>query len=313
MDAARFDRRIAAIVPVARVERHAPLALLTTFRVGGPADWLITVESLEELLGLLGAAAASEVPISWLGGGSNVVVSDDGVRGAVVRARLMAISRPAADRVRAEAGVTVNGLVRWTVGRGLAGLEAWAGTPGTVGGAVCGNAHWEGRNIGELVAGVGLATPDGRVLSVPPGEMGFAYDTSRLRRTREVLIWADFRVRPADPDALRRTARASLAYRKRTQPLARPSAGCVFQNPDPAREAVPPGVPPSAGALIDRAGLKGYRIGGASISETHANFVVNDGTATARDVRRLVETARAAVRERFGVELRDEVVFLGAF
>lgn len=313
MDAARFDRRIAAALPASRVERQAPLAPLTTFHVGGPADWLIRVESREEALEVVGAAAESDVPLTWLGGGSNLVVSDEGVRGAVVRVRLTAISQRAADRVRAEAGVTMNGLVRWTVGRGLAGLEAWAGTPGTVGGAIYGNAHWRGRNIGELVAAIGLLTPDGRFADVPATEMGFAYDTSRLQRTREVLLWADFRVRTADPEALRRTARESLAYRKRTQPLARPSAGCIFQNPDPSRDAVPAGIPPSAGALIDGAGLKGYRIGGASISEVHANFVVNDGTATARDIRRLVETARAAVRERFGVELRDEVVFLGAF
>lgn len=313
MDAARFERRIAALLPASRVERQAPLAPLTTFHVGGPADWLIRVESREEVLEVVAAAAESDVPLTWLGGGSNVVVSDEGVRGAVIRAALTGISQPAPDRVRAEAGVTMNGLVRWTVGRGLAGLEAWAGTPGTVGGAIYGNAHWSGRNIGELVAAVGLVTPDGRFADVEATEMGFAYDTSRLQRTREVLLWADFQVRPADPDALRRTARASLASRKRTQPLARPSAGCIFQNPDPSRDAVPAGIPPSAGALIDRAGLKGYRIGGASISEVHANFVVSDGTATARDIRRLVETARAAVREQFGVELRDEVVFLGAF
>ncbi len=313
MDAARFERRIAALLPASRVERQAPLAPLTTFHVGGPADWLIRVESREEVLEVVAAAAESDVPLTWLGGGSNVVVSDEGVRGAVIRAALTGISQPAPDRVRAEAGVTMNGLVRWTVGRGLAGLEAWAGTPGTVGGAIYGNAHWSGRNIGELVAAVGLVTPDGRFADVEATEMGFAYDTSRLQRTREVLLWADFQVRPADPDALRRTARASLASRKRTQPLARPSAGCIFQTPDPSRDAVPAGIPPSAGALIDRAGLKGYRIGGASISEVHANFVVSDGTATARDIRRLVETARAAVREQFGVELRDEVVFLGAF
>jgi UDP-N-acetylmuramate dehydrogenase len=143
--------------------------------------------------------------------------------------------------------------------------------------------------------------------------MQFAYDTSRLQTSGEVLISAAFRVSAGDPDALRATARASLAFRKRTQPLAQPSAGCIFQNPDPARDRVPPGIPPSAGALVDRAGLKGYRIGGARISEAHANFIVHDGTATARDVRALIETARRAVHDRFGVDLRDEVVCLGAF
>jgi UDP-N-acetylmuramate dehydrogenase len=251
--------------------------------------------------------------VTVLGGGSNVVIADAGIRGVVVRLLLTAISQPAPDRVRAEAGVTINGLVRWTVGRGLAGLEAWAGTPGTVGGAIFGNAHFGGRNIGDLVHTVRIISRDGQLVALPRSEMGFAYDTSRVRQTGELVVSADFGAAPGVPDTLRATARASLAYRKRTQPLAQPSAGCVFQNPDPARDAVPAGIPASAGALVDRAGLKGHRIGGACISSTHANFVVNDGHATARDIRALVEAARAAVRDRFGVVLRDEVVFLGEF
>jgi UDP-N-acetylmuramate dehydrogenase len=127
------------------------------------------------------------------------------------------------------------------------------------------------------------------------------------------LIAADFAVGPGEPDDLRSVARASLAHRKLTQPLAQPSAGCLFQNPDPRRDVLPPGLPASAGALIDRAGLKGHRSGGASISTVHANFVVSDGTATARDIWRLAEAARAAVRAQFGVELRNEVVYLGKF
>jgi UDP-N-acetylmuramate dehydrogenase len=308
-----FGRRLEALLPTGRVRADAPLAPLTTFQIGGPADWLVVVHSLAELTEVVRAAGEAAVPLTVLGGGSNVVIADAGIRGVVVRPALRGISQPAADRVRAEAGVTINGLVRWTVGRGLAGLEAWAGTPGTVGGAVFGNAHWGGRNIGELVTEVMVLSGEGEATRVSHDDMRFAYDASRLQATGEVLLWADCRVWPGDPDALRQTARESLAYRKRTQPLAMPSAGCIFQNPDPARDGVPPGIPPSAGALVDRAGLKGYRIGGASISRTHANFIVNEGGATARDVRTLAETARAAVRRQFGVELRDEVVFLGVF
>jgi UDP-N-acetylmuramate dehydrogenase len=305
MDRERFARLLAARLPPGRVRTDAPLA--------PPADWIVEIRSDVELAGVLDDAREADVPVTVLGGGSNVVVSDAGIRGVVIRPKLMDISQPAGDRVRAECGVTMNGLVRWTAGRGLAGLEAWAGTPGTVGGALYGNAHWGGRNIADLVTSVQLLTPRGERVEVPAAEMGFAYDTSRLQTSGEVVLWAEFRVSAGDPDALRATARASLAYRKRTQPLALPSAGCVFQNPDPARDRLPDGMPPSAGALVDRAGLKGYRIGGASISATHANFIVNDGGATARDVRALVETARAAVRDRFGVELRDEVVYLGTF
>ena len=207
----------------------------------------------------------------------------------------------------------MNGLVRWTIGRGLAALEAWAGTPGTVGGAIYGNAHYGGRNIGDLVTEVGLVAPDGRPVTVPRASMEFAYDSSRLKRTREVLAWADFTVLPGSPEALRAVARRSLAHRKGTQPLAFPSAGCMFQNPDPARDSIPAGIPPSAGALIDRAGLKGHRVGGAMISPVHANFFVSDGSATASDIHALAKLARETVRRTFGVELRDEIIFLGRF
>jgi UDP-N-acetylmuramate dehydrogenase len=118
-------------------------------------------------------------------------------------------------------------------------------------------------------------------------------------------------VSPGDPAALRATARQSLAFRKRTQPLASPSAGCIFQNPDPARDRVPDGIPCSAGALVDRAGLKGAREGRARVSETHANFIINEGGATAADIRALVERCKRQVYERFGVQLKEEIVYLG--
>jgi UDP-N-acetylmuramate dehydrogenase len=213
--------------------------------------------------------------------------------------------------VRADAGVTINGLVRWTINRGVRGVEAWAGTPGTVGGAVRGNAHFRGRLIGELITQVELVSQDGEVVAVPSSDMDFGYDRSRVQRTGEVVVSADFRVGRGEPAALRAIARESLAFRKHTQPLESASAGCIFQNPDPLRERVPEGIPASAGALVDRAGLKGAREGGATVSPTHANFIVNDGRATAADIRRLIERCRGAVRERFGIELREEVVYLG--
>jgi UDP-N-acetylmuramate dehydrogenase len=313
MDERLFGARIRSCVDSAGVVERAPLGPLTTFGVGGPADWLITIRSQPELSEVLGVCREAGVPVTVLGGGSNVVVADEGIRGAVLRLQLTRISQPSPDRVRAEAGATMNGLVRWTIGRGLAALEAWAGTPGTVGGAIYGNAHYGGRNIGDLVLEVGLAGRDGQTATVSRADMEFAYDTSRLKRTGEIAVWADFGVAPASPEALRLVARRSLAHRKGTQPLAYPSAGCMFQNPDPVKETVPDGIPPSAGALIDRAGLKGHRIGGATISPVHANFFVSDGTATAADIRALAELARATVRSRFGVELRDEIMFLGRF
>ena len=313
MDSDAFANAAIDALGPGRLAAGVPLAPLTTFRVGGAADWLADVRSVDELRSLLAIARATDVPVTVLGGGSNVIVSDHGVRGLVVRLLLTGIRQPEAGTVRAEAGVTINGLVRWTIGRGLAALEAWAGTPGTVGGAVYGNAHWQGRNMGDLVSQVLIATRTGELSTIPGAQMEFAYDTSRLQRSGEILVWAECRVSPGEPTALRAEARRSLAYRKRTQPLASPSAGCIFQNPVPGRDTMPAGVPASAGALVDRAGLKGRVVGGARISETHGNFIINEGTATARDIRALVEMARDAVRDRFGVVLRDEVVWLGAF
>jgi UDP-N-acetylmuramate dehydrogenase len=294
-----------------RVRAGAPLAPLTTFRIGGPADWLLDVRGSAETERALAIARAAGVGVTILGGGSNVLVADRGIRGLVLRVHGGEVVAPAPGCVRADAGVTVNGLVRWTIARGLGGLEAWAGTPGTVGGAIYGNAHFQGRLIGECVSRVRVAPRQGAPADLGPEAMEFGYDESRLQRTGEVLLWAEFRTTPGEPAALREIARASLGFRKRTQPLAMPSAGCVFRNPEPGRDVLPDGVPASAGALVDRAGLKGARAGGAMVSPTHANFIVNAGGATAADVRALVERCRAAVRTRFGVELRDEIVYLG--
>lgn len=290
------------------------LASYTTFGIGGPADWFLDAASSDEIATAVRAAALDGLPVTILGGGSNVLVGDRGVRGLVLRPRAAGIERCAPDRVRAESGVSVNGLVRWTIREGLGGLEAWAGTPGTVGGAVFGNAHWAGRQIGDRVHEVALLEHDGTVCVVPAGQMEFAYDRSRLQRTGEILLWATFGLTPGQlPDALRATARASLLHRKRTQPLRVPSAGCIFQNPMPGVDVVPDGLPWSAGALIDRAGMKGNARGAARVSPVHANFIVNEGDATARDVCELIEACRDAVRRRFGVTLREEIVRLGEF
>jgi len=308
-----FAIRLAGAVPADRVLRGAALAPYTTFRVGGPADWLVLASRASEVKAAISAARACGLPVVVLGGGSNVLVADSGVRAVVIRVHGGEAAPVGEGRVRADAGLTINGLVRWTINRGIAGLEAWAGTPGTVGGAIHGNAHFKGRNIGELIDSVEAAGADGHVLRIPAADMEFGYDRSRLPRTREIVLTADFRVSGGDPAALRAVARESLAYRKRTQPLEAASAGCIFQNPDPATDQVPDGIPWSAGALVDRAGLKGVREGAARVSPTHGNFIVNEGGARAADIRRLIERCRDAVRTKFGVELRDEIVYLGDF
>ena len=294
-----------------RLRSEALLAPLTTFRVGGAAEWLIETRTSDEVETALSIARAAGVPLTMLGGGSNVLVADAGVRGLVIRPRGGDVVAIDEGHVRADAAVTVNGLVRWTINHGKAGLEAWAGTPGTVGGAIFGNAHFGGRLIGDLVSGVRLVGPDGLPADVPGSAMGFAYDCSRLQKSGEVLLSATFVVTHGNPASLRAIARESLAFRKRTQPLDTPSAGCVFQNPERGRDVVPDGIPWSAGALVDRAGMKGATEGGARVSTAHGNFIVNDGGATAADIKRLIDRCKAAVRDRFGVELREEIVYLG--
>lgn len=307
--ASQLEQRLGA----GRVTVGAPLAPLTTFKVGGAADLLVEAKSEDELVAAVAIARQAGVVVTPLGGGSNVLIGDGGIRGLVVLVRDRSVGREDSTGVRAGAGLTINGLVRWLVGQGLAGLEAWAGTPGTVGGALHGNAHFRGVDIGDLVREVRVLDREGAVRALPAAAMAFGYDRSRLQTSGEIAVSAVFTVTTGQPEALRAVARGSLAYRKRTQPLDVPSAGCIFQNPDPARDRVPDGIPWSAGALVDRAGLKGAREGGAQVSPLHGNFIVRDGAGTAREIRALVARCQQGVVERFGVRLREEIVYLGEF
>ena len=178
-----------------------------------------------------------------LGGGSNVLIADAGIRGVVVRPRGGTLQLVGRDIVRADAAVTINGLVRWTVGRGLAGLEAWAGTPGTVGGAIYGNAHWRQANIGDVVESVRVLTRDGGVRQVPADRLDFDYDTSRLQQSGEILIWAAFRVRPGqDPDALRAVATGNTSPARSARPSSPPIrlTTCVARLPSTTGVSSPP-------------------------------------------------------------------------
>lgn len=292
---------------------NVALSGFTTFGIGGPADALVEIQGPDDAVVACSRLRTDGAPLTFLGGGSNVLVSDLGVRGTVLRFHGGRITREAPDVVRVDAGVSVSGLVRWCITQGLGGFEAWAGTPGTLGGAVHGNAHFQGRLMSEVVTRACLLDRAGEVKVEPVERLGFGYDASRLQSTGEALLWVEIRVHEDDPAALRKTAKESLTFRKRTQPLALRSAGCVFQNPEAERHLLPDGVPCSAGALIDRVGLKGERRGGARISPVHANFFVNEGGATARDVAFLIDEARRRVRDAFGIELREEIARLGDF
>ena len=232
-----FQKEMETLFGPERIGIEVPLAPYTTFKVGGPAEWFFEARTANEIVAALRLAAVSGISVTLLGGGSNVLIGDRGVRGLVIRPRGGHVEQIDRERVRADAAVTINGLVRWTVQRGTAGLEAWAGTPGTVGGAIFGNAHFAGRLIGDLVESVRLAALDGETRDLSRAQMEFGYDRSRLQKTGEVLLSAVFRVSTGEPAALRAVARESLAYRKKTQPLDTPERGLHFPESRPVGRA----------------------------------------------------------------------------
>ncbi len=294
------------------VARNRPLAPLTSIGIGGPAEWFLEARGEVELRRALGWARGVGLPVTLLGGGSNLLIADRGVRGLVVRLRGGSARRLDSGTVRAEAGMSLNALVRWTAARGLEGVEAWAGTPGTVGGAVHGNAHFGGAEIGDRIGALRLLESDGSVTTAPRDDLRLAPGGGGLGG--RVVLSADFRVQPGrDPEALRSRARSSIAFRRRTQPLRARSAGCAFRNPDRRPTALPPGMPAAAGALLDRAGLKGTSVGGARVSRIHANFLLARPGTSAADLRSLLERCQVTVRRRFGVRLEPEIGFVGEF
>jgi UDP-N-acetylmuramate dehydrogenase len=282
--------------------RQAPMSLRTSIRVGGPADLLVRPADAEEVVAVLAAAAAAGAPVHVLGGGTNLLVADAGVRGVVVRLP----SDPGMEAADGETlvlpgGAPTSRLVQRAQALGLVGCEFAAGIPGTLGGAVAMNAGTRGGEMEDLVTRVEVATAGG-LRWIEAAALGFAYRTCRLP-PGAVVTRVELRLRRGDVAASRAAMEADLAHRRRTQPLQQPTWGSTFRNP--------PG--DHAGRLVESVGLKGHRIGGAAWSELHANFVVNLGGATARDCLALIRLARTRVRERTGVELELEVRLLGAF
>jgi UDP-N-acetylmuramate dehydrogenase len=294
----------------AALGRHArrdePLARYTAMRVGGPADLLVICESVDEVVRAVELAWRHGVDWWLLGGGCNVLVSDTGVRGLVIVNRAARIEfGPAVGVVQAEAGALLSILARETVERGLAGLEWAAGLPGTVGGAVVGNAGaFEGDIAGVLRSATVLEPGSGA--AERRGEwFEFEYRLSRIKREamdsrRPVVLAATFDLRLEDPEPLAARADEILEWRKTRHP-AGATMGSTFKNPPDSH----------AGYLIEQAGLQGYRIGGAQVSELHGNFLMNTGDATAADVLALIGHVRAEVRRQFGLGLELEIELVG--
>jgi UDP-N-acetylmuramate dehydrogenase len=302
---ADFDA-VAVSVAIARrvgvgAAKNEPLAKMTTMRVGGPADLFAVAHNPFELRGLVRFARARAIPLMLLGRGSDLVISDAGVRGLVISVKAEATSVDG-DRYTAGAGVPMARAATEAQRAGLTGLEYGLAIPGTVGGAVWANAGAHGGETAAVLESATVLLADGTEAVLPASELGFGYRHSRFKDSPdEVILAATFRLVPDDPAAITGRLDEIRRWRREHQPLGIPSAGSVFRNP--------PG--DSAGRLIDSLGWKGRQIGGATVSEKHANFIVNDRHGTASDVRRLAEAVRADVRDRLGIELAFEIEFAG--
>lgn len=305
LDLAALAADIARRIGV-KAERGMPLAKLTTMRVGGPADLLVTAHNGFELRALVRFARARNLPLTLLGRGSNVVISDRGIRGLVVHVRAEG-SRVEGEAYIAEAGVPMARAATETQKAGLTGLEFGLAIPGAVGGAVWANAGAHGADVAAILESADVLLADGSEARVPAAELGLVYRESRFKHPpaegpAEVVLGARFRLASADADLIKERLDDIRRWRQEHQPLGIPSAGSTFRNPAEG---------PSAGALIDGQGLKGLREGGATVSEKHANFLVNDRRGTAADVRRLVDRVHDEVLRATGTNLVPEIVFLG--
>lgn len=294
LDAIATERGIALAV-------DAPLAPLTTLRVGGLADRLATPRTRDELLVVLEAAREAGVPLFVLGNGSDLVVADAGIRGLVIRnrARELVVEGVA---MRGDAGVAMAALVRRAAAAELAGIAFGISIPGSLGGAVWANAGAHGGEMRDVITAVEAWDPrDGSMRQVAAADCAFAYRDSRFKHSPEVIVAAELSLGPGEGAAIAAEVADHQARRQATQPLADQNAGSVFRNPPDDH----------AGRLIEAAGLKGERLGSARVSELHANFIVTDRDGRAADVRALGHRVRAVVAERFGVTLDYEIEFVG--
>ena len=286
-----------------RAREHAPLAAYTSARIGGPADLLVTVSNSDELAEAVGICWREAWPVTLLGGGSNLLVSDKGLRGVAILNRAKAVEfRPGAQpSLWAESGVVFSNLAKRAAAKGLAGLEWAAAVPGTLGGAVYGNAGAFGGDMAHDLLRAELLTEAGRAWW-PVEKFGYGYRTSVLKRgeVRAVVLAAELKLKNAPVEEIKTTIDQFVTRRKATQPPGA-SMGSMFKNP--------PG--DYAGRLIEAAGLKGTRVGNVQISPLHGNFFVNEGETSAQDVRDLVELAQKTVFEKFGVQLELEVELIG--
>ncbi|WP_207708966.1 UDP-N-acetylmuramate dehydrogenase [Heliomicrobium undosum] len=280
-----------------------PMSRHTTWKIGGPADLFAMPADEADLAGLIRGCREREIPWMVVGSGSNLLVADNGIRGVVIHLGRAFSDRRLDDcRLTAGGGCALSGLARLAVKAGLQGLEFACGIPASLGGAVAMNAGAHGGSMENIVRWADVIDDEGRIRRYQGEEMDFAYRHSRLQGEKAIVVRVGMELRWGDQEALERWMEEKLTLRRKSQPLDFPNAGSVFLNPPGSL---------SAGRLIDEAGMKGFAIGGAQVSERHANFIVNRGGATAADVLALIDTVRARVLATCGIELKSEVRVIG--
>lgn len=291
------------------VTENAPMAQITTFRVGGPADALITISDADTAAALIAQCHREGIPFFWLGNGSNLVVSDCGMRGAVLRLdpKTACVTHIDDTTLHCDAGMTLQRLCLFARDNSLTGLEFAYGIPGTVGGAVYMNAGAYGGEMAQVVVSADCIARNGERLTLTAEQLALGYRHSKLMDYPEnehpIVVGVTLSLTAGDRETIAAQMRELIAKRQQKQPLEYPSAGSFFKRPTGH----------FAGALIEEAGLKGYRVGDAQISEKHAGFVVNRGNATARDLCQLCKDVQAIVEQKAGVRLEPEVRFVGEF
>ena len=276
----------------------------TTFRIGGPADYFLIPETPEEIKQILNICRDENIPYFILGNGSNLLVSDAGYRGAIIQVfRNMSGITTEGTKIRASAGALLSAIAAEARNASLTGFEFAGGIPGTLGGAVVMNAGAYGGEMKDVLEEVTVLDGDGNIRTLKAEELELGYRTSAVKKNGYLVLEAVISLKEGDPEAIRARMRELSEQRTSKQPLEYPSAGSTFKRPEGY----------FAGRLIMDCGLRGYRVGGAEVSQKHCGFVINAGGATAADVRALMQDVTEKVQEKFGVTLEPEVKFLGDF
>lgn len=299
-----FDSKVTNMIDETRIYKEEPMKKHTTFRVGGNADYFIVPKTIEEVKNVVALCKETDMPYYILGNGSNLLVSDKGYRGVIIQIyKEMNEIRIEGDQIKVQAGALLSKIGSAALEAGLTGFEFASGIPGTIGGAVVMNAGAYGGEMKDVLEEVTALTPEGEAIVLRKEELELGYRTSIIAKKDYIVLEAKLKLEKGEKDAIKGRMDELKLQRTTKQPLEYPSAGSTFKRPEGY----------FAGKLIQDAGLRGFQVGGAQVSEKHCGFVINKDHATAADVWELMCQVRAIVKEKFGVELEPEVKRLGEF